>query len=489
MTVSVVKLSVRERRVRWTRWEQSAEDDDASTQKGGEDERDFEPDLDTIAELVALQQLLTDSMAELERLPDGGAPRKDAEALRKKTRDELPRLVKLIGRHLYDALLAPDLQKSLEDLATTSPAGELLRVELDFLNRENQVDGKLASLPWEYLYSKRLGDFLAAKSDLVLNRKLLADDRERGATRGEPVTLLLVIARPRDCGTVLGDSVQQAIKGLVEAKKIGRLVELIEPVQTRRDPSYVATATFDRFRKLLAAERPQIVHFIGHGLRDAGGVKLAFVGEGGTADPIDAVAFARELSSTSGVRLAVIQACESALPDPHTPVSGIALQLAQKRIPAIVAMQARIENRHADDFSGAFYGALAEGLPVDRAVMRGRLAINLQAAEQPFGVPVLYLRSYRPILGKVRPPPPAGLRCPACDSPNGERAKFCASCGQRLSCPRCGTPIENPKANFCDDCGEPLRALDRVEQAPRAASAAPAAGAGTNVFGLRGGGG
>lgn len=497
MTTRIVKLVVREGKIRWSQFEQASESSDAVTQTLADDERDYQPDrlrADTIDELTGLQRLLTDALQ----------GRAEGE-VRARARAALPQLVKLIGRHLFDALLTPPQQDRLERLAKEVAFGALLRIELEFLTQDGQVDERLASWPWEYLYSQKLGKFLAAASDLVLNRKLAPTEGDAQLVQGsaEPTRLLLVIARPRDLGEVLGYTVEEAVDRLRAQRKIGDPLKLIEPRPGGRVPDYHATATFPELLRLLAEKRPHIVHFIGHGLRDEAGVKLAFVASDGTPDPIDGATFADAIASAKSVRLAVIQACESALPDPHTPVSGVALQLAQKGVPAIVAMQARISNQAADQFSCAFYAALAEGHSVDRAVMRGRQQINLQRDDQPFGIPVLYLRSYKPLLGPVTPeagPVPEPLSaptCPQCREPISLDDRFCSNCALAFHCPSptCARRLKKPLANFCEHCRTPLR--DRLEAAPasRAAEPGPAPGGlsppagATNVYGLRGGGG
>ncbi|CAN5282857.1 adenylate/guanylate cyclase domain-containing protein [soil metagenome] len=47
------------------------------------------------------------------------------------------------------------------------------------------------------------------------------------------------------------------------------------------------------------------------------------------------------------------------------------------------------------------------------------------------------------------------MRCPACDSDNPDAARFCASCGGRLTatCPHCQAGI-TPGVRFCSSCGE-----------------------------------
>lgn len=63
------------------------------------------------------------------------------------------------------------------------------------------------------------------------------------------------------------------------------------------------------------------------------------------------------------------------------------------RLPAVVAMQFDIPDQTAIAFSGEFYRALADGFPVDAAVVEWRKTILEHAGERPdLATPVLFLR-------------------------------------------------------------------------------------------------
>ena len=127
--------------------------------------------------------------------------------------------------------------------------------------------------------------------------------------------------------------------------------------------------------------------------------------DGAVVDWVDN--FASLACGSDALKLVFLQACESALADPHTPISAVAHDCADKGVPAVVAMQAKIENRAANEFACKFYETLAEEKPVDYAVKEGREALSelLKRREQSlaFGVPVLYLRSYGNLIGPNRP--------------------------------------------------------------------------------------
>ncbi len=47
------------------------------------------------------------------------------------------------------------------------------------------------------------------------------------------------------------------------------------------------------------------------------------------------------------------------------------------------------------------------------------------------------------------------MKCPACNTDNADKVKYCENCGYNLSqvCPHCGSDISNTEY-FCPHCGE-----------------------------------
>jgi len=65
----------------------------------------------------------------------------------------------------------------------------------------------------------------------------------------------------------------------------------------------------------------------------------------------------------------------------------------QQGIPAVIAMQFEVTDEAAITFAYDFYGALADGYPVDAAIAEARKAIYAQGNDIEWGTPVLYMRS------------------------------------------------------------------------------------------------
>jgi WD40 repeat protein len=90
----------------------------------------------------------------------------------------------------------------------------------------------------------------------------------------------------------------------------------------------------------------------------------------------------------------LLNACDTGRAGALDPFSSTAGALVRRGIPAVVAMQYEISDRAAIEFTRTFYGALADGFPIDVAVMEARRAVKLaHSSSLEWGTPVLYLRS------------------------------------------------------------------------------------------------
>ena len=89
------------------------------------------------------------------------------------------------------------------------------------------------------------------------------------------------------------------------------------------------------------------------------------------------------------LRLVVLNCCDSA----HGQ-SNLAKELVSSGIPAVLAMQFPISDDAAIELAGAFYDAVAKGEPVDGALTRARIRIQLNHRTSiEWGIPVLYMRT------------------------------------------------------------------------------------------------
>lgn len=293
---------------------------------------------------------------------------------------------------------APIKERYRASLARLGP-DEGLRVRLRIEPPE------LHELPWECCYDAETGGFIALDPRTPLVR-YLAGPFERQRLPGTALSVLVAIASPR------------GYPKLEAGPEYARIEDALDALGGRVDVGRVA-ATVDALQDALR-HGPRALHFVGHGGFDPvlGGV-LVLEDPQGEADAVDAEVVAALLRGSS-LRLAVLNACESARTDPRDTFAGIAPRLVQAGLPAVVAMQTALSDDAALHFTRAFYAAIADGWPVDAAVTAGRQAIFAHAAERPdWTVPVLYLSAPDGILwepelaltGQAAPPlqaPPGG---------------------------------------------------------------------------------
>ncbi len=374
----------------------------------------------------------------------------------------LDRLIKILGMHLYKVLFKGRIQDKLEAALNRGDL-DLLRVELEL-----EQNRKLASWPWEYLYrpldeANGDGEFLARSTQLVLNRRLYVD---RPIGTPQPVKVLLVVSRPQteDLGEVQCEPVLSEIRKL-QKKNVVELHDLVEMVEF--SGTYQPTVTRQKFGRAIIEFSPHIIHFIGHGRWTHEGGQVAFVKGGGEPDWVNDEEVANQVARCKDLKLVFLQACESARVAPPYGMS-MAMRLAHRNIPAVVAMQDEVENETASTFACSFYEALARGLSVDQAVKEGREAVNnLGYLHHAFGVPVLYLSSYESLIIQEKTPDPQAsdllrdpssrFSCPQCNTVVAGASKVCSECGLHFYCRFCNARLDNPQGKFCNDCGERIR--------------------------------
>ncbi len=299
-----------------------------------------------------------------------------------------------LGLELGDLLLPPGPARQLFERSLVA-LGEDEGLRLRLLIEAPE----LASLPWELAYLD-LPNVPAAERDargfLVLRRPLsLARHEVLAAPAGEfsPVAaprLLCLLSAAKGAGLAPLDlaAERQGVEQALEGSRIS--VESPE------------RATLSALQQGLAGGA-QLFHYAGHGefAAEMGEIPRTREGKGfllledEAGQPLDVAAEQLGLNlAGAGVRLALLNGCETGRRDPAHAWSGIAPLLAQAGIPAVLAHQFRIADDAAIELAGSFYRSLAGGEPVDAAVAEARLALANRpgAGARDFATPVLYLR-------------------------------------------------------------------------------------------------
>jgi CHAT domain len=294
------------------------------------------------------------------------------------------------GALLYRTLFYGRVGRTFEEAQKEVPEGQRLRVQLSFEEAASELAGK----PWEYLFypnsEGRRGFFLATETNLVLSRFMpLAHDRPESLKPvDDKLQILIATAQPTDLVPVIAEPVIEAIQKLGERYPVE--VEVLQ------------AATFGAFVEKLEETWPHIVHFIGHGRydRDTRRGEIAFVGPDEQAEwrsDFNLAQAVAALRASARPRLIFLHMCEGAVGDFRANFAGLAPQLLRTGVPAVVAMQHPITNRHAIAFSRAFYTALAKGQPVDSAVQEARYRMTVTNPEaldsRVIGTPVLHMYS------------------------------------------------------------------------------------------------
>ena len=288
--------------------------------------------------------------------------------------------VRAFGIQLYDAVFAGEvgacLQRSL-DAAVRRDAG--LRISL-------RIDRDLASLsdlPWEFLYSSALQRYLAPSVETPLVRYLEVPHSVQLQPVRPPLVVLAVLSNPAGVQALAVDKEWDNLREAVFGFGAGL-------VRLERVP-----ATWQALQTRLRAGPAHVVHFIGHGSFDATQNQGGLLFEDETRLPVTVPAerFKVLLHDQSDLRLVFLNACEGATSGRSDSFAGVAQQLVQQGLPAVVAMQFTISDRAAITLSREFYRALADGYPVDAAVSEARKAVYGLGDSAEWATPVLFSRS------------------------------------------------------------------------------------------------
>ena len=253
-----------------------------------------------------------------------------------------------IGRTLYDALFQGKVRERFVFTQGSQGEGTGIRLKL----RTFPGDTIVSALPWEYLFDpNRDNPFVLL--DISLVRYPQAAVRVPNLEATLPLKLLLTAAQPSDLGATFADRELDAVRAALVERGLG--ADQITIVEERN-------LTRAKFQRLLR-QGFHVWHFAGHGgfSRDGRSGVLFFEDTAGGKDAVSA----RELGimmSSSGVRLILLDACESGKLAAE-PFRSIAPALIANGTPAVVAMQFNVPEEATTAFAGAFYESLGEALP------------------------------------------------------------------------------------------------------------------------------
>lgn len=226
------------------------------------------------------------------------------------------------------------------------------------------VDPRVLRLPWELL-ADEAGHLFA--QGIGLRRRLKKITSRELSPFALPVRILVVVSRPEEAGFIDPRAVSLPLMAALD--RLGSRVD----VEFLYPPTLQALTARLRDRD---APPVHVVHFDGHGVYDItqGLGYLLFEDEEHEADLVDATRLGTLLSGQR-VPLMVLNACQSAAQEEGNPYASVAARLIRAGVGSVLAMNYSVLVAAARRFVEAFYGGLAQGLTVGRAVDEGRFQL------------------------------------------------------------------------------------------------------------------
>ena len=292
----------------------------------------------------------------------------------------------VVGEQLFRALFTEEIRdlynRSLGKIGEVSGRGLRIKLKLD------QSYAELApihNLPWELLRRPDTREFLSLSRSSPIIRYLDVPRPVRVQPLPQPLGILVVFANPSTSDPLDLDRERANIEAVWGSHEDVD-VEFLEPGQ------------FKELRPKLLEREFHILHFMGHGGFDSasGEGLLLFERDEGRPHPVSGESLATVLKDFRTLRLATLNACETARATDelgHNPFAGVASALVLGGFPAVLAMQFPVSDAAALIFSSTLYKRVAAGDPIDTAVAEARLAIFShwdKGAE--WATPVLFMR-------------------------------------------------------------------------------------------------
>jgi HEAT repeat protein len=294
-----------------------------------------------------------------------------------------------LGQNLANLLLPPRTRSMFEEsLSSVTAQQEGLRLQL-------RLDAELSKYPWEYLHLQG-GDrepddtgFLALHPSISIVRYEEVEQRilPLHSDPLKPLSLFVGLSSPIDDDLLPLDLEQEKIN-------IENALSGIDRIQFEFE-----SATWDTLQRSTRSA-VDIFHFVGHGgfdrILEQSGLYLTDATNRPQFATAEQVA---TLLRNWGTRLVVLNACETGWRDGENIWNSVVTALMRVGIPSAIAMQYKIFDKGAIEFSNAFYQAVVQGCSLDEAVLAGRRALFALCSQRQderywrdWGVIVLYSR-------------------------------------------------------------------------------------------------
>lgn len=288
--------------------------------------------------------------------------------------EHIEHLLPILGRRLYKAVFGSIEVRDVLQAWRLQPGAQR---QISIVSSIPRV----LSLPWELLHDEQGFLVLRARQPVSLVRHLLQRELPALSTPFEPpLRILLATAQPEGIGFIdPRSSARELVNAMQEQMDIGAIT-----VEFLRPPTLPAL----RERLKDTTHPVHLLHFDGHGifgptslpqdgLRKSDGAqgKLAFEDTDGRLALVEASVLAQVLQD-SGVRLVVLDACQSAMGSDDDAFSSVAARLIQGGVDAVIAMSSSVLVASSTRYVEAFYRELAKGTAVQVAQERARQALH-----------------------------------------------------------------------------------------------------------------
>jgi len=283
------------------------------------------------------------------------------------------------GGQLFRAVFAGAVGNFLDrSVAAAESMNAGLRIRL-------RLPPELANIPWEYLYDQESAGFVSLSPDTALVHYVEMPRPPQPFPISPPLRILAMISAPSDVPELQGEDEWDKLNAALTDLAGRGMVQL----------DRLEAGTLAALQRPLRLREYHVLHFVGHGMydEDAQDGALALEAEDGRTRLVTGRDLGVMLRGHRSLQLVVLNACEGARSARDDPFGGVAQALVRQGIPAVIAMQFEISDPAALIFSQSFYQAIADGLPVDLAMVDARRAMFAEGHEVEWATPVLYMRS------------------------------------------------------------------------------------------------
>jgi len=267
-------------------------------------------------------------------------------------------------------------------IITVSQQNKALRVMFSYNKAAHPL---IRSVPWECVFYPILAgqeQHFGLSKDLGVARFISLGDLDvyQPLEIQDKLRVLAVAPNPQTCATPLGVTAELIVMSEIAAQHKEEI-----------DFNPLPNAQWSEFENELARVDPHILFFTGHGGFVNKVPHLFFQKPDGACEPITTATFANKLRPHTKLRLVILSACQTGVA--RNPFASAAEELIEIGVPAVIAMQSKVDDIAAREFGLRFFQYLFhQKYSIDACINAGRAAMfDIRRTKTEWAVPVLYL--------------------------------------------------------------------------------------------------